>query len=76
MGACWLASPLEVISQQVLQSGLVLEWWFGGQIGEVRIEEQHKVPATQFSEWFGLDKPYRNTGREFLEWLRRARRRR
>lgn len=77
MGACWLASPLEVISQQVLQSGLVLEWWFDrGQIGEVRVEAQEQVSAERFFEWFGLDKPYRDTGREFLEWLRRARRRR
>lgn len=74
-GACWLASPLELISQQVLQSGLVLAWWFaGGQIGEVRVEVQERVSAARFFEWFGFDKPYRNTGKEFSLWLQAVRR--
>jgi len=75
-GACWLASPLELISQQVLRSGAVLEWWFaGGQISEVRVEAQEEVPASEFFEWFGFDKPYRDTGKEFSAWLQSVRRR-
>jgi hypothetical protein len=73
--ACWLASPFEPISQQVLVPGLTLEWWFaGGQIGELVVEKQFQMPASEFFEWFGFDKPYRDTGREFSEWLQSVRR--
>lgn len=66
-GWCWLASPFEPITSQVLQPGLVLEWHLYGQVGEVCVESQHKVPAIQFSEWFGFDRPYRSLGAELSE---------
>lgn len=64
-GRCWLASPFEPITQQVLRSGVVLEWSFAGQIGEMHVESQRKVPAAQFYERFGFDKPFRDIEEEF-----------
>lgn len=72
-GRCWLASPFEPITQQVLQPGLVLQWQFVGQIGEIRVEAQQKVPAARFLERFGFDKPYRDIGEELSMRLNEVR---
>ncbi len=70
----WLASPLEAITAQVLVPGFLLEWrWYGGTIGELVVEVQERVLASQYHQYFGFDRPHRDLVEESSEILRSAR---
>lgn len=71
---CFICSPSEVVSQQVLSVGLCLPIVFThGVIGEIQVESKMGIESSSYHSLFGFDKVFRQLVRDTLPPAKRRR---